>query len=187
MADWDFFFEIRSLTVWNRSGRPDLVCISVAFVRVGAPPTLSLEGGRRWSKLWDTSYLSTFVRHTIAITGTSAGQPWWISESRSKWILAYEDDIDMMGTSRAVVAEAFGSLKVEATKKWLRVNVPKTTYMTIGIEPGGWRHGKSGRLWLVSDTLWYGWSHHFRFPSAAYPGEVKWCSLLHTGHLRISL
>lgn len=46
------------------------------------------------------------------------------------------DDIDAMGTCKAVVAEAFGTLKVEAAKLKLHVNVLYTKYMIIGGSDG---------------------------------------------------
>lgn len=70
------------------------------------------------------------------IIKTHLGMPGTIVH-RSEQTLDNADDIDMIGTSEAVVADAFGSLKVEAAKMGLRTNVPKTKYMIMDIEPGG--------------------------------------------------
>lgn len=55
--------------------------------------------------------------------------------NRSRQILAYADDIDLMGRSERDVAEAFRQLIDEAAAVGLRVNFSKTKYMTMDNKP----------------------------------------------------
>lgn len=55
--------------------------------------------------------------------------------NRSRQILAYADDIDLMGRSERDVAEAFRQLVDEAAAVGLRVNFSKTKYMTMDNKP----------------------------------------------------
>lgn len=57
--------------------------------------------------------------------------------NKSKQILAYADDIDIMGRREADVDEAFSLLKTQAETVGLRVNISKTKYMTMGSKLDG--------------------------------------------------
>jgi hypothetical protein len=62
-------------------------------------------------------------------------------------LLAYADDIDIVGTSQSAVRNAYLALEGEAAKVWLKINEQKTKYMiaaqndrTIrGAKRGNWR------------------------------------------------
>jgi hypothetical protein len=70
-------------------------------------------------------------------------------------LLAYADDIDIVGRSQSAVRDAYVALEIEAAKVRLKINEQKTKYITPGRnsqwQDDSWRGAKRGN-WR--QTLW---------------------------------